>query len=208
MKKWTIGLFSLTLILISSAQGGIVLGIRPSAKYGTNYIGLELSPRFSLYGGADLLQIDFREEYLGGQATASLFVPNLGFKLLLGEKELKEITPYFSLMLLKSFATLEIDDNSSLGDYLSEADEKVMEELLGFWGVSPAVGAEYPFSPKFSLGGEIGYRIFFAQGKLERARWGGYYLFSDPEINPPSNEAVIKMDMTRTYATACLNFRF
>ncbi len=205
MRGCMIWLFPLTLILTSSAQGKTVLGIKSSPTYGDSYIGLELTPRFTLSGGADLLQTELKEDFSSAAASVTLFIPNVGFRFLLKEEIKEEVTPYFSLDLLKSYATVDIDDDSSLRDYLSKDDEKLLEDLLSFWGISPAVGLEYPFSPKFSIGGELGFRLFFAQGKLTR---GGNYYFIYTGGNSLSNKSKVHLDINLTYTAICLNFRF
>ena len=204
MKGWMIWLFPLTLILASSAQGKTILGIKSSNTYGASYIGFELNSRFMLYGGADFLQAELKEDFSSGEASVALFVPSVGFKFLLKDEKKEEISPYFSFGLLKSLATVDIDDNSSLREYLSKDDEKLLQDLLSFWGVSPAVGLEYPFSLKFSIGGEIGFRFLFAEGKL--AKWGDYYIYTGG--NSLSNENKVHLDANLTYTAICLNFRF
>ncbi len=176
-----------------------------SNAYGSNYFGVQLSSRFILYSGADILQVRLREEIQNTEASVALFLPNVGFRLLLKEERNEEVTPYFSLGLLRSLATLDLRNFSALHDYLSEDDEKLLEDLLDFWVINPALGAEYSFSHKFSLGGEFGFRLLFASGKL--AKWGDYY-FLYSGTNLPNNGSKVHLDVNRTYTAICLNFRF
>jgi len=200
MRGWMIWLFSSTLILASSAQGKTILEVKSSNTYGASYIGFELNPRFALYGGANFLQVDLKENFPSAEASATLFVPSVGFRFLLKEERKEEINPYFSLDLLKSYATVDIDDIFSL----SKDDEKLLEDLLSFWGISPALGLAYPFSSKFSIGGEVGFRILSAEGKL--VKWGDYYIYTGG--NSLNNENKIHLHTNFTYTAICLNFRF
>ncbi len=113
----------------------------------------------------------------------------LGGKFYILQPRRDRVVPYFYVDFFKYFAsvnTSEEVDNDDVG-YVAGLASPV--------GISLAVGAEYFFSPAFSLGGEIfGFRLAHSQGT-------NYNGDTDVEI-------ITKKTMFSMYTAFTLNYRF
>jgi hypothetical protein len=91
---------------------------------------------------------------------------------------------------------------------LSDSDRKLANDILSFWGFDFALGAEYCFSPKFSVGGEYGLRFLLNsivwKDKSESS-WGDEnYGGSDGSSWKEELDATFRM----TYSAINLTYRF
>jgi hypothetical protein len=94
---------------------------------------------------------------------------------------------------MKSFASVD------LGGGDSELEDSI-GELLSFYGLSLAFGAEYFFSDFFSIGGEYGLRYMKTSSDLE--------VDLDILDEPVELDSELEVSYRASYAVASLNFHF
>ena len=154
---------------------------------------------------------------------AFLFIPHVGTKFLFGNKDVK---PYFWCDVFFSIPSVNAEsdwkreswsyqdgqltdhDIEKGSDGVDEKTKDAIKDALSFWGLSFGSGAEYFFSPNFSIGGEYGLRLIFNpveyEEKDEDSDTGYDYTYR--YIEKWQGEASIALKIT--YATVSINFYF
>lgn len=151
--------------------------------------------------------------------SAFLLIPNIGMKMYMGQKSVR---PYFlgNIFFSLPFVSAESKSRYESWEYvngeleyhyvdidddgLDEDDEELIEDALGFWGLTLGGGAEYFFSENFSVGGEYGIRLLFGGAEASGEDRDSY---GDEEyIDAFSTEVSTSIRMT--YAVMSLNYHF
>jgi hypothetical protein len=188
-------LIALVVCTTAEAQSkGIAFGVKPGLlPLQSAYVGMN-SGRLQPYIGLDVVSasVEMTERYGEGEQntdkiSGTLFIPHLGSKLFLKPQNTEgEVAPYLLGAFLFSLASVDG------GDGADTESEDYVKELLEFWGLSVAFGAEYSFSDRFAVGGEFGLRYLH-----DGAREPGDEEFADE----------ISVAFAATYAALTLNFR-
>ena len=153
--------------------------------------------------------------------NAFLIVPQIGLKYYFNKKAAR---PYIFSSLFIGLPIVDLNsegyketreyDNNQLVyserktatlDNLKDI-EKAVNEALGFWGVCIGGGAEYFFSPEFSIGGEYGIRMIFDSAKYESETIDTNDSFSNGYRDKTKTEVSAALQMS--YAVLTLNFYF
>jgi hypothetical protein len=149
---------------------------------------------------------------------AFLVMPHLGGKLYFGSKDVK---PYlyanffFSIPSVKAEAESKDESwyyyDGELIDYyvedaesLSKEYKDLIEDVLGFWGITLGGGAEYFFGEHFSVGGEYGIRIIANSIDQSSTTDEDYGTESYTEQVDTEVSASVKV----SYAIVTLNYHF
>jgi hypothetical protein len=147
-------LWTLSLGASVARAEGIVFGVKPGmGPVQSSYLGYQAGTLLP-FVGMDFVRLSasVTEDGNKEEASAFLMVPNFGSRLYVsGNRNNGGIASYLQGSLLFSLPSVNADG-------LSDEDKKLVEDLLGFWGLSLAFGAEYYFSDRFSVGGEYGLR--------------------------------------------------
>ncbi len=118
------------------------------------------------------LYIDYERE-MTMEGSATLFAPHMGLRFYLKQNPLKLYAKADLMLLIPSIdgeSTSEetwwnydntIDDHYKDTDKISDSDREDIHDALDFIFFTPGIGAEYPFSEHFSVGGEFGIRFIF-----------------------------------------------
>lgn len=215
--KYTIRIVLLLIILLcfsySPVSGeGLVFGIKSGMGIQSSYLGINQGNQLTLMGGLDLVKIGgemtreeetkdgyhYKDSIDSVEFSVRAFVPYGGLKHYIKKIEEKVVSPYLFGAVFKCFPKADFGDDEEM--------EKTIEDVLDFWGIIFAGGAEYYFSPSFSIGGEFGIRLFFVSSKHEeRDRYYDYY-----EKRYIETVETVKIDsrMDVTYTAITLNYRF
>jgi hypothetical protein len=187
-----------------AASQGIVFGIKPGLTgVQSSYFGMDVN-QLQPYVGLDFARLSFsfeegtadpgeaRNEISG---SGLVLVPHLGSRFYFArERQSGDVVPYVQGDFMFSLASVNVDG-------ISQRDKDLAEDILGFWGMSAAFGAEYYFSERFSIGGEYGFRYFNDGVETHRDEFtydGGWV----------KREVTDKFDVTFnvSYVTLTLNF--
>jgi len=143
------------------------------------YIGVE-----ALHGNFTTTFEDYDDELYTSSTSMSVFMPTLGLKAFLIEKE--SIKAGANIGLFKPFVSGKIEEDG-------EEYEEFQEQLENFSSFGGEIGffAEYFLSDQFSLGGEFGYR--FANFKVS---------------NPDDDDENIKLGIGGTFSSLSFNYYF
>jgi hypothetical protein len=140
-------------------------GVKPGIMMQSSSFGLAY-PRWQPYAGIDWIGIAVHVN--GGDASASVFIPHVGVKYFLKPSEVKgHIAPYILGDLFFSLASVSMDGASG-------AEEEAAQDILEFWGLGIAFGAEYYFTDAFSVGGEYGIRYLHDSVDRHADTYPGY----------------------------------
>jgi hypothetical protein len=170
------------------------------------------------------------EEFEG---SAFLFIPHFGAKFSLGSQDDRgNVNPYVKANLFLSIPSVSakwtdtwdewvysgtspsnITDTEHYYDYdedeLTGGEKDFIEDVLSFWGIEAALGADYYFSQKFSIGGEFGLRMLFNSAKGQDS---DYYSYEDPdyywEHDTDAWEQELSASFKITYGAIVLNYNF
>jgi hypothetical protein len=172
----------------------------------------------SWYYDDDLYEYrDINQDKLSG--SAFLLMPQLGVKRYMGSGDVKS---YFFGSVLHSipFVSAESESRDEYWEYengvlidhdvdvdkdeLGKETEDLLEDVLGFWGVTLGGGAEYFFNERFSVGGEYGIRLLFIGSKFtdEDRDVEDDYEYVDRYTSE------ITSSLSLTYALFTLNYHF
>lgn len=153
-------------------------------------------------------------------AKAFLLIPQAGGKFFLSQNSAR---PYLfgSVFLSLPMVTLSATKIEENWEYLNgqlaahqreslplgavTALEKTIQEALSFWGINLGAGAEYFFSPQFSLGGEYGIRLIFDQASYDGPVGTNIWPASDAYDHL---KAEAKACLQISYAVLTINFYF
>ncbi|MBN2564621.1 MAG: hypothetical protein JXB46_02815 [Candidatus Eisenbacteria bacterium] len=218
---------------VCAEDGSMQLIMRPgsslqSASLGYNmgaltpYAGLDI---VGISGDASTKEVeienyyDARTEYryenessLSG--SAMLIMPHVGIRYAFGQGDVR---PYVFGSVFKSFASVsaeaketerwyedgELVDSDESGDDLDEDTEKMLESLLGFWGLNLGVGGEYLMTERFSIGAEFGLRMVFTSTSRDGGSSYDDYWYEESESWEEEASASLRI----TYASIFLGFR-
>jgi hypothetical protein len=87
---------------------------------------------------------------------------------------------------------------------LSSDDRSLANDILSFWGLDFAFGAEYFLAQHFSLGGEYGLRFYFNSVEQKDSYSDAWDYGSEVEAWKSAISATFRM----TYAAISLNYYF
>jgi len=164
---------------LQSAQIGMLMGsLQP-------YFGLD----YYSVGG------DFGEGDAKMEASAALFIPQVGLRLFLSQNN--PTKPYIFGSFFKSFPSVSAEAGGE------KAPDEVLDpikEALGFWGLAFGFGAEYAVNEWFAVGGEFGLK-WYNIGLNDVVIPLGLYDPTLPEITGDFSAA-----LRYTYAAFVLNF--
>jgi hypothetical protein len=200
---------------LSSAYFGMKMG-RLVPMVGTDLVWLSASATetdedYYTYNNHTHRSID--QDKLKG--SAFLLIPHLGAKMYMSDMDIR---PYFfgSFFFSIPFANAESEERYEYWEYegdeltdhgvqtntedLSNEDEDLLEDALGFVGLSFGFGTEYFLSDSFSLGGEYGIRLIF--GGAQRKETDEY----DDGSETLKDEATARVGLT--YGVVTLNYHF
>jgi hypothetical protein len=109
-------------------------------------------------------------------ASAFILIPHFGIKFLMGSRDVKPFlfgNVFFSIPSVTAESKTRDEEwtyvNDQLVDHeinrdtdeLDDETKDLVNDILGFWGITLGGGAEYFFSENFSIGGEFGVRLIF-----------------------------------------------
>ncbi|MBU0566767.1 porin family protein [bacterium] len=211
MRKWVL-LLALFLIgaFASSSEAieGLVFGVKPGIGVQSSYIGMNRG-QFVLLGGLDFARVSGEVTYTETEdghvvdsekedISVRLFIPYGGAKYYLRRGSAREggVSPYLFGAVFKSLATADLGD--------AEAED-IVEDILDPWGLIFAGGAEYFFNPSFSVGGEFGIRLLFANA--EYSETDEYYDYYDGWIEE-TEKVELDFGVDVTYTAITLNYWF
>jgi hypothetical protein len=209
--------------MISSASFGFQMG-RWVPFVGMDLVRLGASTTFtdddyySYDSGGDLYETrDVNKDKLSGSAL--LLMPQLGVKRYMGSGDVKS---YLVGGILHSIPFVNAKsesrdehweyENGVLTDHeidvtkdeLGKEAKDLLQDVLGFWGVTLGGGAEYFFGERFSVGGEYGIRLLFLSTK-----------FTDEDRDDYGNEEYIdkytteiSSNLSLTYGLLTLSYHF
>ncbi len=210
---------ALAVILISifsaKSYSQIAFGVSPGLSFNSAYVGYKIADRIVpfvgfQYAGAKLSSestvkhserlngISMSEEYSSdGEATVKLFLPSIGAKLFIAEKN-----------NLKAFTNITLTKPIIKGNSKSdgETDEEFADQInaIKLWGGELGVGAEYFFDENFSIGGEFGVRYIHLKFEDKNSE-SNYDYYSSYSYN---TEQKISLNVMPTYSKISLNFYF
>tara|TARA_B110000967_G_C18732958_1_gene483558 strand:+ start:179 stop:826 length:648 start_codon:yes stop_codon:yes gene_type:complete len=189
--------------------------ISPGLGLNTAQVGYKVSdkliPFFGFqYATGSLTLVDTYEEFDRDRGTivsvedetkasGGIFLPNLGVKYFLVQKE--KLASYALASFSIPIITGKVTDSD--GEVTRLADEIDQRSV---WGAELGFGAEYFFDKSFSLGGEFGVR--YIRAKVEQS-------FDDSVFNPNTGTSVpseststFAAALNPTYSKISLNFYF
>ncbi len=182
-------------VLLSSALpalcGGWVFGVRPGSTVESAYFGPNMGTVVP-FVGLDFLGVSLTVE--DADVSASMYVPSFGARVYLNSNTTSgAVVPYIQGAFMKSFASVDLGEGT--------ADiENAIGDLLSFYGISVAFGAEYFFAERFSLGGEYGLRYFKTSADVS--------VDLDVLDEPISVDSNLEAAYRASYAGVSLNFHF
>ena len=160
-----------------------------------NYLGAFFGPsgQFGFHLGLDLgygrLQQGLTDANNNPDVSFFQFGFSLGGKFYILQPRRDRVAPYFYFEFFKYFASVNTNDDAIENDQAG-----YVASLASPVGISLAVGAEYFFSPAFSVGGEIfGLRYAYSSGR--------YYV-------DDNNDFFTKQQFFTMYTAFTLNYRF
>ena len=194
----------------------------------TPYLGVDML-WLSASGSYETTSEDYFDSYhtfevntTNYDGNAFLIVPHLGAKLFLGSKLAK---PYIFGDVFLALPSVKVTADGVMEkweyrnlDLIRHTTEnttpytgdikQTVKEILSFWGFSFGGGAEYFFSPNFSIGGEYGVRVIFDKAKYSErnADYPDYSYPSDKFKNQWQTD--VSASLKVSYAAVSVNFYF
>jgi len=211
--------------LMNTAEVGIDLGM-VEPYFGMDLVWISVSNDLTdseVYQSGDYR---WQQSYsYNVEGSALMLIPHLGAKFNFGKRAAGEIRPFvrgsmFMSLVSVSVSGSEEESESVWYDYMpgyapddsyhwendleTDEAEDIAKELLSFFGIELAFGAEYFFTEKFSLGGEFGVRAIMNDFEVTDSyqQSGQDYIENDEW----KNEMSIHFRMS--YAVFNLNFYF
>ena len=143
-----------------------------------NYVDSDYSEYYDPMGGTTTTYET--EQTIDVSGSATLFIPHFGLKYHFADPD-ADLRPYLIGGLFKSIAMVDVEGSETTRYYqnghltrdddsgveLEDKEKDALKDLLGVWGFNLGFGASYPFSERFSIGGEYGFRLFFASTSYE-----------------------------------------
>ncbi|MFH1943271.1 MAG: hypothetical protein ABIL68_14305 [bacterium] len=132
-------------------------------------------------------------------AGISLLMPYIGARFYLSTT--KPTKPYVYGGFFKAFPSVNVKvDGESL---LDDESEKMLKDILGFWGLKLGFGAEHKFNDWFGVGGEFGLKWLSTSANIEVSDYyvEAYDMFLDIKAD-------VSAALKHTYAAFVLNFYF
>jgi len=182
-------------VLLSSTMpalcGGWIFGVRPGSTVESAFFGADMGTVTPIVG-LDFLGVSVSVE--DADLSASMFIPHFGARVYLGGPGTTgAVVPYLQGTVMKSFASIDVGDEST-------ELEDAIGDLLSFYGITLAFGAEYFFAESFSLGGEYGLRYIKTSADLN--------VDLDILDEPISMDSNLEIAYRASYAGVSLNFHF
>lgn len=189
-----VAVLSLAVLLSSTIPalcGGWIFGVRPGSTVESAYFGPDMGTVVPIFG-LDFLGASVTVE--DAEVSASMYVPHFGARVYLNSSMTTgAVVPYVQGTFMKSFASID------LGDVDPDLEDAI-GDLLSFYGISLAFGAEYFFAERFSLGGEYGLRYIKTSSDLN--------VELDILDEPISMDSNLEIAYRASYAGVSLNFHF
>jgi hypothetical protein len=165
----------LLLVTACVAFGGVAFGVNPIGPTREVYAGYRIGPVVpqlsvdygSLNGSLEYRDEDNDEEY-SGKVRMSVLTPSVGTKLIFGNSDLKPFArASLGIPILSFKLDLDLDeydeDEALIEDFVDIIKEGLGQPFIFAGGA----GVEYFFADRFSIGGELKYRLLTAGGKWE-----------------------------------------
>jgi hypothetical protein len=189
-----VSLLASALLLASTVPalcGGWIFGVRPGSTVESAFFGADMGTVTPIVG-LDFLGVTVTVE--DADISASMYIPHFGARIYMGGAgSTGAVVPYVQGTFMKSFASIDLGGADA-------ALEDAVADLLSFYGIGLAFGAEYFFADRFSLGGEYGLRYIKTSGELE--------LELDILDEPISMDSDLEVSYRTSYAGVSLNFHF
>jgi hypothetical protein len=185
---------SLAIVVCSAVpalSGGWIFGVRPGTTVESACFGADMGAVTPIVG-LDFLTVSVGVE--DEDVSASMYVPHFGARVYLNSNMSSgSVVPYLQGTFMKSFASVD------MGDVDADLEDSI-GDLLSFYGISLAFGAEYFFSDIFSVGGEYGLRYMKTSSDLE--------VDLDIGDEPIELDSELEVSYKASYAVVSLNFHF
>ncbi|MBE0433238.1 hypothetical protein IBX73_07215 [candidate division WOR-3 bacterium] len=163
---------------IAAADPGFMLTVKPGNLVEGFDLGVKAGrfvPMFGLDVGSAGMSSHYTVEYndslvyeFDEEVGLTVFAPHIGFKYLLGRKDLR---PYVGMSFLYTFGSASVVFDGVEDEDLSD---RIGDVLSGNWGLGVNFGGEYFFSKNFSLGGSVGFKYFRGATSSEFESVPGY----------------------------------
>lgn len=196
-----------------SAQAQLNLGINPGFTMNGFYIGYQVDD-FVPYVGVQFLgasldveQTDYYynefnelvKEVDKVETSASVLMPYIGAKYFAYQE--KDLKLFINLCLYKPLVSATAKVNGE-----EEEEVKTAVDNLSLFGAELGIGAEYYFSKQFSLGGEFGFRMLFADSEITSQDEIWNPNINDYEVMDITQSGTLNLSMT--YVKVSLNYYF
>jgi len=191
-KKVCTALLIVALPLLLSAGNNLTVSFHTGFPLNGMDVGYQMGA-FVPYGGFDIVRVSSSatenyeswdrdyysdvfykdyEKHTEYSGSATLFVPNFGFRFYLSQQKIKSYVKGNFLLVIPSVSGTDkgtrtyynpdgsIDYIDDWDDDLSDKEVDILEDALDLWGITMGFGLEYPFNEHFTIGGEFGLRIF------------------------------------------------
>jgi hypothetical protein len=170
---------------------GWIFGVRPGSTVESAYFGADMGTITPIFG-IDFLGVTVTVE--DTDVSASMYIPHFGARVYLNSNRTAgSVVPFVQGTFMKSFASVDLGDgDSDLTDAIGD--------LLSFYGIGLAFGAEYFFADRFSLGGEYGLRYMKTSAELN--------VDMDILDEPITLDSNLEISYKSSYAGVSLNFHF
>jgi hypothetical protein len=208
----------ITLLLSSFSMASfsqITFSVSPGLGLNTAQVGYKINPKIVPFFGfqyavGSLTVVNTYDEYDTDrgtivttedevQASGGIFLPNLGVKYFLLQKD--KVSTYALTSFSIPIVTGKVTDSDGEVTRLSDEIDR-----SGVWGAELGFGAEYFFDKSFSIGGEFGLR--YIRAKVVES-------FDDSVFNPDTGMTIpsestnsFAASLNPTYSKISLNFYF
>ena len=214
MKKLFISVLAILTFVSTTAFSQVTFSVNPGMELnGANvgyqfgnfvpYVGLQV------FNGSAGLTDSYREyDYETGkivsvknetEISGTIFMPYVGLKYMFNKQG--DIRPFLNGTFFLPFISGSAERNG-----VSDSDVEDALDNFSAWGAELGFGTEYKFSKNFSVSGEFGIRMLFANESTE---------YDDEIYNPNTDEyemdtrkSEIDFNLNFTYSRIGLNFYF
>jgi hypothetical protein len=199
----------------------------------TPYVGLDIMAIGAEGNYVDSDYGEYYDPYLGTTTTfeseetidisgsATLFIPHFGLKYHFADTD-AGVRPYCIGGVFKSIAFVSVEGSEKTRYYqdghltrqndgsveLEDKEKNALEDLLGVWGFNLGFGASYSLSESFSIGGEYGFRFFFASTSYDFEDSGDDYNSNGAPDWRQEFESELSGSLKLSYAAVVLSFKF
>ena len=161
------------------------------------------------------------KETIDINGSATLFIPHFGLKYHFADSD-ADIKPYLLGGVFKSVAFVNVDGSEKTQHYengrlvgedddsveLEDNEKDALKDLLGVWGFNLAFGVVHSFSEHFSVGGEYGFRFYFASTSYDYEDSGDDYNGNGAPDWRNEFETELSASLKLSYAAVVFCFNF